>query len=182
MLYVIVDLSPYGYRWISPSTLTMERLTLKEKHRLFMIITDHSPSHSSFHWLRPTYSITTTHDIHHFHSKLKDTFPEVLPIIDPLPPTELPIGHWPDCLHGFCTAQWVFVLVFPLSLFCFHMCGTKLTIQVWCCWQVKLCDPHLSALEARFSRRGAIQTHHLYFLPLYSQFWSHVNETNFDLI
>jgi len=25
------------------------------------------------------------------------------------------------------------------------------------CWQVKLCDPHLSALEVRFSRRGAIQ-------------------------
>ena len=30
------------------------------------------------------------------------------------------------------------------------------------CWQVKLCDPHLSALEARFSRRGAIQIDHLY--------------------
>ena len=25
------------------------------------------------------------------------------------------------------------------------------------CWQVKLCDPHLNALEVRFSRRGAIQ-------------------------
>ena len=25
------------------------------------------------------------------------------------------------------------------------------------CLQVKLCDPHLSALEVRFSRRGAIQ-------------------------
>jgi len=25
------------------------------------------------------------------------------------------------------------------------------------CWQVKLCDPHLSALEVRFSRRYAIQ-------------------------
>ena len=25
------------------------------------------------------------------------------------------------------------------------------------CWQVKLCDPHLIALEVRFSRRGAIQ-------------------------
>ena len=35
------------------------------------------------------------------------------------------------------------------------------------CWQVKLCDPHLSALEARFSRRGAIQFHHLY-LYLYT--------------
>jgi len=30
------------------------------------------------------------------------------------------------------------------------------------CWQVKLCDLHLSALEVRFSRRGAIQIHHLY--------------------
>jgi len=30
-------------------------------------------------------------------------------------------------------------------------------MQVWCCWQVTLCDPHLSALEVRFSRRGAIQ-------------------------
>jgi len=30
------------------------------------------------------------------------------------------------------------------------------------CWQVKLCDPHLSALEARFSWRGAIQIHQLY--------------------
>ena len=30
------------------------------------------------------------------------------------------------------------------------------------CWQVKLCDPHLSALEVRFSRRGAKQIDHLY--------------------
>ena len=30
-------------------------------------------------------------------------------------------------------------------------------MQVWCEWQVTLCDPHLSALEARFSRRRAIQ-------------------------
>jgi len=30
-------------------------------------------------------------------------------------------------------------------------------MQVWCCWQVTLCDPHLSALEVRFSRRCAIQ-------------------------
>jgi len=28
---------------------------------------------------------------------------------------------------------------------------------VWCDWQVTLCDPHLSALEVRFSRRCAIQ-------------------------
>jgi len=34
------------------------------------------------------------------------------------------------------------------------------------CWQVKLCDPHLSALEVRFSRRGAIQIDHIYLLPL----------------
>ena len=34
--------------------------------------------------------------------------------------------------------------------------------------QVKLCDPHLSALDVRFSRRGAIQIYvYLYtFLPL----------------
>jgi len=38
---------------------------------------------------------------------------------------------------------------------------------VWCCWQVKLCDPHLGALEARFSRRGAIQIHHLYIFTFY---------------
>ena len=30
-------------------------------------------------------------------------------------------------------------------------------MQVWCDWQVTLCDPHLSALEVRFSRRCAIQ-------------------------
>jgi len=29
--------------------------------------------------------------------------------------------------------------------------------QVWCDWQVTLCDPHLSTLEVRFSRRCAIQ-------------------------
>ena len=34
------------------------------------------------------------------------------------------------------------------------------------CWQVKLCDPHLIALEVRFSRRGAIQIHHLYLYKL----------------
>jgi len=37
------------------------------------------------------------------------------------------------------------------------------------CWQVKLCDPHLSALEVRFSRRGAIQINHLYLLPFRSR-------------
>jgi len=30
-------------------------------------------------------------------------------------------------------------------------------MQVWCDWQVALCDPHLSALEVRFSLRCAIQ-------------------------
>jgi len=30
-------------------------------------------------------------------------------------------------------------------------------MQVWCCWQVTLCDPHLSTLEVRFSRRCATQ-------------------------
>ena len=30
-------------------------------------------------------------------------------------------------------------------------------MQVCCDWQVTLCDPHLSALEVRFSRRCAIQ-------------------------
>jgi len=30
-------------------------------------------------------------------------------------------------------------------------------MQVWCDWQLTLCDPHLSALEVRFSRRCAIQ-------------------------
>ena len=37
------------------------------------------------------------------------------------------------------------------------------------CWQGKLCDPHLSALEVRFSRRGAIQIYvylYLYILTL----------------
>ena len=34
------------------------------------------------------------------------------------------------------------------------------------CWQAKLCDPHLSALEVRFSRRGAIQIDHLYLLSV----------------
>jgi len=38
---------------------------------------------------------------------------------------------------------------------------------VVCNLQVKLCDPHLSALEVRFSRRGAIQIDvYLYRLPL----------------
>jgi len=33
------------------------------------------------------------------------------------------------------------------------------------CLQVKLCDPHLSALEVRFSRRGAIQIYVYLTLP-----------------
>ena len=39
-------------------------------------------------------------------------------------------------------------------------------MQVWCDWQVTLCDPHLSALEVRFSRRCAIQIDvYLYLYP-----------------
>jgi len=49
-----------------------------------------------------------------------------------------------------------------------HQLVQQLFIQLWCplanyavkadvvCLQLKLCDPHLSALEVRFSRRGAI--------------------------
>ena len=33
------------------------------------------------------------------------------------------------------------------------------------CWQVKLCDLHLSALEVMFSRRGAIQNYVYLTLP-----------------
>jgi len=37
------------------------------------------------------------------------------------------------------------------------------------CLQVKLCDPHLSALKVRFSRRGAIQIYvYLYLYPVSS--------------
>jgi len=41
------------------------------------------------------------------------------------------------------------------------------------CWQVKLCDPHLSALEVRFSRRRAIQIDHLYLFAdvVFNVFW-----------
>ena len=35
------------------------------------------------------------------------------------------------------------------------------------CLQVKLCDPHLSALEVRFSRRGAIQIYVFLYLDLW---------------
>jgi len=34
------------------------------------------------------------------------------------------------------------------------------------CLQVKLCDPHLSALEVMFSRRGAIQIYVYLYLYL----------------
>jgi len=34
------------------------------------------------------------------------------------------------------------------------------------CWQIKLYDPHLSALEVRFSRRGAIQIYVYLYLYL----------------
>jgi len=39
-------------------------------------------------------------------------------------------------------------------------------MQVWCDWQVTLYDPHLSALEVRFSRRCAIQIDVYLTLPL----------------
>jgi len=35
------------------------------------------------------------------------------------------------------------------------------------CWQLTLCDPHLSALEVRFSRRCAIQIDVYLYLYLY---------------
>jgi len=35
------------------------------------------------------------------------------------------------------------------------------------CWQLTLCDPHLSALEVRFSRRCAIQID--VYLPTFGQ-------------
>jgi len=44
------------------------------------------------------------------------------------------------------------------------------------CWQVKLCDPHLSALEVRFSRRGAIQIYVYLYLYAKSR-WSIAAET-----
>jgi len=43
------------------------------------------------------------------------------------------------------------------------------------CWQVKLCDPHLSALEVRLSQRGAIQIDHLYLFYRLSADISHYN-------
>ena len=43
-------------------------------------------------------------------------------------------------------------------------------MQVWCDWQVTLCDPHLSALEVRFSRRCAIQIDVYLTLPCLSNF------------
>jgi len=57
-----------------------------------------------------------------------------------------------------------------------HQLVLQLFIQSWhplanyvekagaVCLQVKLCDPHLSALDVRFSRRGAIQ---IYVYPLH---------------
>ena len=35
------------------------------------------------------------------------------------------------------------------------------------CLQIKLCDPHLSALKVRFSRRGAIQIYIYVYIYLY---------------
>ena len=44
-------------------------------------------------------------------------------------------------------------------------------MQVWCDWQVKLFDPHLSALEVRFSRRGAIQIYVYLYLVITAYKW-----------
>ena len=61
-----------------------------------------------------------------------------------------------------------------------HQLVLELFIQLWCplanyavkagvvYLQVKLCDPHLSALEVRFSRRGAIQIYVYVYLYLLS--------------
>ena len=44
-------------------------------------------------------------------------------------------------------------------------------MQVWSDWQVTLCDPHLSALEVRFSRRCAIQIDVYLYLTVRGIFW-----------
>ena len=44
--------------------------------------------------------------------------------------------------------------------------GLMNTLAGVVCLQVKLCDPHLSALEVRFSRRGAIQIYVYLYLYL----------------
>jgi len=41
-----------------------------------------------------------------------------------------------------------------------------------CNLQVKLCDPHLSALEVRFSRRGTIQIYVYLYVYFYKQPYS----------
>ena len=51
-------------------------------------------------------------------------------------------------------------------------------MQVWCDWQVTLCDPHLSALEVRFSRRCAIQIDVYLYLYLVMSF----HPPNFGLL
>jgi len=48
------------------------------------------------------------------------------------------------------------------------------------CWQVKLCDPHLSALEVRFSRRGAVQIGHLFYIFLNVKIFVYVAEWRRD--
>jgi len=47
-------------------------------------------------------------------------------------------------------------------------------MQVWCDWQVTLCDPHLSALEVRFSRRCAIQIDVYLYLTTHAQHMARV--------
>jgi len=54
----------------------------------------------------------------------------------------------------------VFVLgtMVVMSVWLYHWCIIYLVKAGVVCFQVKLCDPHLSALEVRFSRWGATQT------------------------
>jgi len=47
-------------------------------------------------------------------------------------------------------------------------------MQVWCDWQVTLYDPHLSALEVRFSRRCAIQINVYLYLTFTLQGWQKI--------
>jgi len=47
-------------------------------------------------------NLTIDHHSHHplLPLRTRNTpFPQILPTIDPLPPTELPTGLQPDCLH-----------------------------------------------------------------------------------
>ena len=48
---------------------------------------------------------------------------------------------------------------------CNYVHGLRVNAGV-VCWQLTLCDPHLSALAVRFSRRCAIQIDVYLYLPL----------------